>query len=366
MKKKKILFHINSMGKGGAERVVSVLTRYFAQDEYDVTLVTLWRAKEEYELSEKVKRINLEELCQGKSLGRLGMAAYRLMTFKKILKEEAPDIVISFCGKANFRCSYSMIGMKTPLLVSVRNDPKRDYVPHKLSTRVMEKKAAGCVFQTPDAQAGFGVELQKKSRVIWNPVEEKYLERQEKRENSGYVVTVGRLSEQKNHMLLLRAFKQVHVAFPELVLRIYGEESEAGMKDKLLQYVKEQGLETSVQFMGQSNQPEKDIRDAGMFVLSSDYEGMPNALIEAMVMGIPVISTDCPCGGPAELIENGVSGILIPVRDEEELAASIRLLLENKELAETLGKKAAELAKKVSPERIYEEWKSYVEELTKY
>lgn len=372
--KKKILFHINSLGKGGAERVVSILSRCFAEDSYDVVVVTLWHAEEEYVLSGDVKRIDMEDLWEGKSMGRLEKAVRRFLDLRKILKKEKPDIVISFCNKANFRCAYAMLGMKTPLLTSVRNDPKTDYLPYKRSVKRMEKKAAGCVFQTPDARACFSEAFQRKSRVIWNPIDEKYLseklrdvetDKSKMQKLNHDIVTVGRMSKQKNHLLLLKAFQKVREELPDLdcQLKIYGKESEAGMQAKLLEYVKMQKMEESVHFMGECSNPEKEICDAALFVLSSDYEGMPNALIEAMVLGLPVISTDCPCGGPAELIENEVSGILVPVGDEKSLAKAMVRVLRDGELAQRLGQNARMLAERVSPQKIYEEWKSYVTEL---
>ena len=372
--KKKILFHINSMGKGGAERVVSILTKYFAEDGYEVVVVTLWRAEEEYALTEKVKRVNLEDIWQGKQMGRLQKAVRRLWDFRKILKKEAPGLVISFCNKANFRCAYAMTGMRTPLLTSVRNDPKVDYLPYKRAMKRMEKRASGCVFQTPDAKACFGEAFQEKSRVIWNPIDEKYLKTNEEclqakeikiQKLKRDIISVGRLSRQKNQMLLLEAFNRIKEQLPECLVKIYGEESETGTKEKLMEYVRAHEMEEQVLFMGQCSSLEKEIADASLFVLPSDYEGMPNALMEAMVLGLPVISTDCPCGGPAELIENEVSGILVPVGNTQELANAMLRVLQDGELARKLGENAKTLAEKVSPWNIYEEWKNYATELMK-
>lgn len=368
MDNKKILFHINSLGKGGAERVVSVLSGFFAADGCDVIIVTLWRAEEEYDLAADVRRINLGDAWQNKTLGRLQLAVRRLTDFRHVLKKEKPDIVISFCKKANFRCSYAMLGIKTPLLTSVRNDPKVDYLPYKTARRIMEKRASGCVFQTSEAMKCFSGAFQKKSRVIWNPIDKKYLEEKENRnfaECGDYIVTVGRLASQKNQLLLLKAFKRIAHDFPQISVKIYGEESEAGMKEKILCYIKENHLENRVKLMGQCSCLEDEIRDAALFVLPSDYEGMPNALIEAMVMGLPVISTDCPCGGPGELIEHGVSGYLIPVGAEKKLADAMRLLLTDRELAGKLSVNAKKIADKVNPDIIYQEWKDYVDSLVK-
>lgn len=366
MKKRKILFHINSLGKGGAERVVSVLSGYLVLDGYEVVIVTLWRAKEEYKLSDKVVRINLGDKNPGKSTGRLKQAVSRFTDLRKVIQKETPDIVISFCNKANFRSAFAMTGMKIPLLVSVRNDPRIDYAPHKLASWWMEKKAAGCVFQTPDAQKFFKNGLEKKSRIIWNPVDEKYLTDESERSEGNFIAAVGRISFQKNHLLLLKAFDMIRDKFPQIELHIYGEDSEVGVREILNQFVKEHGLEDQVKFMGQCSELEKKLKKALLFVLPSDYEGMPNALIEAMVLGLPVISTDCPCGGSAMLIEDRISGILVPVGDEQRLAEAMERLLKDRESAKEMGENAKKIIEKVSPYQVYEEWKHYVEELVKH
>lgn len=362
--RRKLLFHINSMGKGGAERVVSVLSAYFAKDGYETIVVTLWHADEEYELAEGVRRINLGDSGNFENAGRVALAVKRFADLRKVIDREKPDLVISFCNKANFRCSYSMLGLKIPLLVSVRNDPRIDYFPYKHSVCRMEKKAAGCVFQTKDARNCFNEKFQKKSRVIWNPLDDKYITAQSGvKEKSKYIVNVGRISAQKNQLLLLKSYRKIMDRFPEYELRIYGEESESGVKELLCNYIDQNSMQSHVRFMGQSNCLEKEISDAALFVLSSDYEGLPNALMEAMALGIPVISTDCPCGGPGELIEDGVSGYLVPVGDEDRLADVMLKILGDSGIAENIGKNGLKIIEKVAPDRIYKEWKAFVEEL---
>lgn len=360
MRKGKILFHINSLGKGGAEHVVNMLSGYFADDGFEVVIVTLWRAEEEYALHGGVFRINLGDNVK-ESKGRLMHAVSRFTDLRKAIQKEKPDIVISFCNKANFRSAFSMAGMRIPLLISVRNDPRIDYAPYKFPVWWMERKVSGCVFQTTEAQKFFCDRLQKKSRVIWNPVDEKYLDKKNKNNDSYFIATVGRISAQKNQMLLLKAFNRIQDKFKETELRIYGEDCERDVRTALDQFVNEHKLSNRVKFMGQSNHLEEELQEAVLFVLPSDYEGMPNALAEAMVLGLPVIATDCPCGGSAMLIENGVSGMLVPVGDEEKLAEAMEQVLGNKELAESMGKNAAGIIDKISPRKVYEEWKNYVE-----
>lgn len=365
MSSRKILFHINILGKGGAERVVSLLADYFAKEGYQVKIITLWRAEEEYELSPAVTRINMEEL-QRKRKGRISRAVGRLWDFRMCIRREKPDLVISFCNKANFRCAYAMLGMKIPLLVSVRNDPKVDYKPYPLATRRMEKKAKGCVFQTSEAKSFFASELQKKSRLIMNPVNPKYLSEDNRWMDSPekcHMITVGRLSEQKNQLLLLRAFCQIMIKFPKVHVKLYGTESNAGYQQKLIEYCRENHMEERVHFMGESDRLEKELQTAALFVLPSDYEGLPNALMEAMAMGLPVIATDCPCGGPAELIRDGWSGILTSVGDVEKLSKAMEKLLTERGLAAQMGQHAREIGRKASPEQICRQWETYAEEI---
>ena len=360
----KILFHINSMGKGGAERVISILSRCFAQDGNDVAVATLWTAEEEYPLDERVRRIHVGLTPEEEKKGRIYKALVRMLRYRQSILKEKPDIVISFCANANFRSAYSLIGTKIPLLVSVRNDPRTDYAPYPKKCRFMTKKAVGCVFQTPDAKKFFDEELQKKSRIIWNPLDEKYLSNQESqaKQRDKTIVTVGRITRQKNQILLLRAFSKICDEFPEYQLQIYGEAGSDGVKEELEAFCMEHKIADRVRFMGASSTLEKDIKNAGLFVLPSDYEGMPNALIEAMAMGLPCVATDCPCGGSALLIDQ-YGGILVPTGAEEELAEAMRRVLSDTELANRIGLQARGVVNSVNPQKIYQEWKDYVETL---
>lgn len=360
----KILFHVNSMGKGGAEHVISILSHYFAQDGYDVVVTTLWRADNEYDLDPRVRRVNVGLTEREEAKGRLAKAAVRAFRYRKCIAVEKPDIVISFCAKANFRSAYSLFGMRIPLLVSVRNDPQKDYAPYPRKCRYMSGKAAGCVFQTPEAQRFFDARLQKKSRVIWNPLEEKYYAHSARRgvPRDRTVVTVGRIAEQKNQLLLIKAFSQISSAFPRYKLLIYGEDGADGTKERLETYCAGHHLDGRVIFMGASSTLEKDIAGAGLFVLPSDYEGMPNALIEAMALGIPCIATDCPCGGSAMLMEQ-FGGILVTPGDDRGLADAMRKVLSDPQLADRMGMCAEGVREWVHPQRIYSQWKAYVESL---
>lgn len=370
MKMKKILFHINSLGKGGAERVVSVLAEYFAHDGYEVVLTTQWKAQEEYELDPTVRRISVGLNADEEKRSRISKIFLRIRKYRKIIERENPDIVISFCAKANFRSAYALTFLPTPLLVSVRNDPHIDYAPYVIATKYMEKKAAGCVFQTEQAREFFNRNFQNKSRIIWNPLSEKFTNVENKeiaiQDRESVIVNIGRITTQKNQLLLVKAFEQVSKKYPQYQLHLYGEDSGDGSKEKIDEYIKNNCLQDKVIFKGVTNQVKEVLNHAYMFVLSSNYEGMPNALIEAMVTGIPVISTDCPCGGPSMVIRDGESGLLVPVGDQETLQEAMERILSNSEFAAQISSNEMKIIHNVDPDCVYRQWKEYVDQIIEH
>ena len=122
-------------------------------------------------------------------------------------------------------------------------------------------------------------------------------------------------------------------------------------------------MKEKIKLCGISNNIKGELEKAKLFVLSSNYEGMPNVLIEAMAMGLPVISTDCPCGGPREIIENGKNGILVPTGDEKELEKEIIKILKDNEYANFLGKNAQKIGKKLSEKEIITQWEEYIKKV---
>lgn len=261
-----------------------------------------------------------------------------------------------------------MTGIRIPLLVSVRNDPVRDYAPYKIPTKIMEKKAAGCVFQTPGAMRFFSKRLQDKSRIIFNPLSEEYFRQDVTGQEAGEahrkeIVTAGRISRQKNQRLLICAFQNILKEYPDYTLKIYGDVQENDLYRELKKYISENGLQDKVLFMGVAGSLWNELRGAAVFVLPSDYEGMPNTLIEAMALGLPCIATDCPCGGSAMLIENDVSGILVPTGDQEALQKALCALLAEPAEAVRMGGNAKKILEKVRPDKICNEWMEFIKDI---
>lgn len=355
----KIFFYINALYGGGAERVMSNLATQFANAGHDVGLITTFRVENEYAVDEKVARFALE--TEGHASNVLLRNLERITGLRRILKEQSPDVLISFLREPNFRAILAAAGLKTKVIVSVRNDPVKEYSSQaaQFLARNLFRKADGVVFQTPDAQGWFPDAVRRRSTVIANQVNPRFFDRElePKREN---IVTVGRLSDQKNHRILLKAFAQVKDEVRDDLV-IYGE---GELRQALETEAERLGLTGRVHFPGNITDVDLKLAKAKAFVLSSDYEGMPNALMEAMAMGLPCISTDCPCGGPKMLIENGENGILIPVGDAGALAEALRTVLKDDANASRLGQNAKRKAEQFRPERIFKQWESYAQHIS--
>ncbi len=362
----KIMFHINSLGKGGAERVVVNLAEQFAQNDIDVIIATEWKAEDEYALTEKVRRIHvgLSEQEMKSSAGR--QRKIRKNRLKEQIILEQPDLIYSFCRNANYRAVLAAAGTKVPVVISVRSDPSIDYAGkiQKLISSILYRRAAGAVFQTTEARDFFPRSIRSKSRVILNPLNEKYLAVPKAKQRRKAIVTAGRFHEAKDQLVLIKAFERLREDFPDYVLELYGDASEDNTLQRVKEYIKSQHLENAVLLMGNSNELEKRLVDAAVFVLSSKYEGMPNALMEAMAMQIPVVATDCPCGGPRTLIEDGINGLLVKVGDDKEMADAIRKYLQHPEQAEEVAVRGGKITQIASPQKIASEWLSYGMELS--
>lgn len=355
---KKIIIHLNSLGKGGAERVAVNVAEYLSANGYEAVLVTLWKADEEYELPDSVKRINIGDITDGRN--RYIRAAMRICLLRKIVKEEKASLVLSFCNKANFRACIALSGTKVPLIVSVRNDPQVDYAPYMRSVHMMERRADGCVFQTEDARAFFADKLADKSCIIMNPLNTRYLTVDWQQNMKGPLVAVGRISSQKNHMLLIQAFNEIKDCIDN-ELHIVGGTEEEAFKQQIEQYIAENSLGSRVFLKGISGEVDKVLSNASVYVLPSEYEGMPNSLMEAMSVGMPVVSTDCPCGGPKMLIENGVNGELVPVGDVSAMADAILKIYQNEDYAVSIAAAAKEIRNKQNPDAVLAKWKEYLD-----
>jgi GalNAc-alpha-(1->4)-GalNAc-alpha-(1->3)-diNAcBac-PP-undecaprenol alpha-1,4-N-acetyl-D-galactosaminyltransferase len=347
--RKKYVFIIGALSFGGAERVICNLANEFSRNNHDVILIALHKREPSYMLNKEITVIN----------GVNGNTPLLIaINLRKILKREKAQVVISFMTHINIVTIFSNLGLKSKVFISERSNP---YMAPKQLTRKLLRDifyplASGVVFQTEDAQNYFSKKIKKKSVVIPNPVfiEEKLANfTKEKR-----IITVGRLVKPKRQDVLIKAFGKIYDKFPRYTLEIYGEGPE---KENLNNLIAELDLEKSVFLRGVSKELHSKIRNAQLFVLTSEYEGMPNALMEAMALGIPSISTDCPIGGPKSVIDNMVNGILVPVNEEEKLVKSIDLLLSNEKLRNKISLESSKVKNNFSLQKIAKEWENFVD-----
>lgn len=354
------MFYINTINGGGAERVMVNLAKCFSENGYDTSLVTSFRNTWEYPVAESVKRFSLEE--QEIKQSRLKRNLTRISKVRKLCKEEEPDVLVSFMEEPNFRAILATRGLPVKTLVSVRNDPNKEYAG-KLGAfvgKVLLPMADGCVFQTKEAQEWFPERLQKKSKIIYNAVKEDFYHI-ERKPNRGEIVTCGRLTEQKNHAMLISAFAEIVKQHPYATLKIYGEGT---LRETLQEQINAAGLQGRAFLMGATNDVGNALQTADLFVLSSDYEGMPNALMEAMAVGVPCISTDCPCGGPKDLFRETLFNQLVPVKDTDTLKKAVQTFLDVSEHEKKqIGAEMKSRAMNFRPEIINKKWLKYLEEI---
>ena len=362
---RKLLFHLNCFEQGGAERVVSNLVNQLVKDEYEVIAATEWQGEVEFQLDPRVRRIHVGLQKEDEGKNRLQKIWLRFRCLRQLIKKEQPDVVISFTRRPNYRALICAVGTKVPVIPAVRQDPKSYYnsLADKLLIPVLYRRAAGCVFQTEEQGTYFPASLQKRSRIILNPVNHKYLNIPKPKTREKTVVQSGRLVDFKNQAMLFRSFLKVHEKHSDYCLKLYGGDSFDGTKEKLEAIIKENQAEDYIRLMGPSDSLEKDLPSAGVYAFSSDYEGMPNALLEAMTLGLPVAATDCPCGGPRTVIEHEENGLLVPGGDAQAMTDAINRLIEDREFAERLGDNARKISERINETAVLSQWKEYVEEV---
>ena len=359
---KKIMFYIGSMQLGGAQRVVANLINYFINQNYCMVLINdivPQNNKKEYEIDSRVMRYFVENKKKNFIIKNLS----RIIEIRNIVKKEKPDVIISFMASPNIRTIFATIGLKTKKIISVRNDPNVEYGTglKKIISNIILRKTDGCVFQTDDAKKYFCKKIQKNSTIIFNPVNPIFYETNK----SGIgkdIITIGRLEKQKNHKLLIDAYIKISDKLRNDKLIIYGEGS---LRKELENYIIKNNMKSKILMPGLIDDPYNKLSMAKLFVLSSDYEGMPNALMEAMAVGVPVISTNCPCGGPKDLIVNEKQGILIKCGDVDELSKNIIKIINDKTTLKNMSEEAKTRAQDFKSINIFVEWEKYINSFIK-
>lgn len=351
---------ISTLGSGGAERVMSTMANYWAGHDREVTLLTLGPEKLDwYVLHPNVNRIGLNLLSNPTHIGQaLRNNCQRVGRLRRELKKSRPDVIISFGDATNILTIIASLRLKIPVVISERIDPREHPIGSIWGAlrSVLYRHADAIVVQSSGVRDWASRLVEKKAiHVIPNPVKTVLngcVRPASRQTYSRTIVAMGRLTKQKGFDLLVRAFCQCVKRHAGWSLVILGEGEERGPLEAL---TTELGLADRVSFPGRVKDPIQILQSADVFVMSSRYEGFPNALLEAMACGLAVISTDCP-SGPRDIIRNDVDGLLVSPNDIEALAIAMDGLMDNRARRQQLGTRAVEIVERFGVEKIMNMW----------
>ena len=353
---KKIVFLVGGMGRGGAERVISILSNYYVEKGWKVDICMLLHNTVEYELNEEINVIDMSYENMRFPINRIKM----LLKLRKYIKKEAGNIIVPFLAKMNVIFMFATLGLDLTnkrIVTSERIDPYcSGYSPVlRFFVNKSFEKADCIVFQTERAQGFYSENIKSKSVIIGNPVALKVLR---KKSDKHIIITAGRLVPQKNQKMLIKAFSNIASKYSDYVLHIYGK---GKLYDEFKKLITDLRMEDRIFLKGVSSIYQEKLSEAEIFVLPSNFEGLSNALLEALLMGIPSISTDC--AGADEVIDNYQNGIIIPVGNEVELEKQLEKLIRDKQLQKKLSENSKKLSQRYSLEKVINKWTEVFEQV---
>lgn len=396
--KKQIVFLIKVMNGGGAERVVSLLSKAFADAGRRVTLILTHQPLQEAELSAVDKRIEVVSLPDkinksttvsqkpkqimlwARLVGKLktehgaersSVLKYYSRNYKQVIwlrdffRKNKNTTAVVFLYDSIFMTLLAT-GKNNKVVISERGDPCQS-LSSKTTMAFMKNKfkdADEIVFQSPDVKEWYEQNIGVSGTVIFNPVKsdlpEPYNgERQKK------IVNFCRISDQKNLCLLVQAFSIFRKDFPEFELEIIGDPVGNGVEG-YLQIVEAEirrcQCDDCIKILPSRKNIHESIKDYSMFVSSSDYEGMSNSMLEAMAIGLPCVCTDCPAGGARAIIRDAENGLLVPIKDAEALAKAMKRIVEEEGLAEKISRNAVKIREEQSLDKIIEKWTEIIDD----
>lgn len=352
-----------SLSHGGAERVLSIMANHWAEKGENITIITIdCQEKDFFHLDSRVRRIALGLTHPSSTiLDAIRYNLKRLKSLRLAIRDTEPQVVISFLDTTNIATLIAVKGLRIPIIISERCSPYWPTIGY--TWRILRNvfyPSAHCIVVQTTALKGWGQRFvsENRVRVIGNPVRKPDKKEQDAKVSfilpPRYMVAMGRLVSQKGFDLLIKAFAKY--SCDEWYLVILGEGEQRESLEKLSDQL---GVGSRVLLPGVINNPGVILRGASLFVLSSRYEGFPNALLEAMSYGLPAISYDCQYG-PSEIIRDGFDGLLIPPENIDALAAAMSRLLQDEKTRLRMGNAAREVVERFSVEKIVRMWDSVI------
>ena len=392
---KKVVFFIDSLSGGGAERVVANLCNELIRTEqYDLSVVMLRKAPVAYPLDKRIELQYAKDMPVKSFYGKIIRSAFAVykkfrqgvmkpllikmnryeqwpkidetsfsffanyaMPYREYLRQNPDCTAFGFLIRSNIAMLMAAKGLPVKTIFCERNNPVRPDIPWniiKIRDRIY-RRCKAAVFQTEDERAYY-THLRCESAVIPNPLKEG-LPAPFVGERRHEIVNFCRLNKQKNIPLLMDAFQLLLRDHPDYTLRIYGRGDE---QDKLIARAKKMGLEKTVIFEDFAQDVHERIRDAAMYVCSSDFEGLSNSMLEAMALGMPCVCTDCEGGGARMMIRSGENGLLTPIGDKQAMYEAMKKLADEPAYAARLGSEAAKIRRELSVEKIVGQWETMI------
>lgn len=369
----KILVFIHSLAAGGAERVTARLASHWAQEGHQVSVVTLAAANTDfYPLPANVQRHSLQLAQPSRNtVQAIWGNLRRIWSLRQQLRAEKPDVAIAMMGSSNVLLGIAALGLnKVATIAAERIYPPR--LPLGRAWEMLRRHVYGhmdaVVTQTKESAAWLRHNTRAKNiYIIPNAAPESTPDQQTRAavtmhaEHQYTLLAAGRLCRQKGFDLLIRAFSTIAAANPQWHLVIAGEGPE---RQALQQLIAACGMTGQISLPGLQQDMGSRYRQADIFVLSSRFEGFPNVLLEAMSYSLPVVSFDCDTG-PGDIIQHQHNGLLVAAEDITELATALQSLMQNPQLREQLGKQASRVTETFSPQRIFRQWQTVLQEVRK-
>jgi glycosyltransferase involved in cell wall biosynthesis len=337
----RIAFVIPSLGAGGAERVASLLANDWSANRHEVTLVTFDAPGIEpfFALHAGIALRALEAPAEPRGLiGKLRTNAARVSRLRSVLRERNPDAVVAFMTEANVIALWASQGVGVPVVVSERNQPDRPGLGtvHRLARRLAYPKAQAIVVQTDSIASWAKARFHVPVHVIPNPVRLDSGVADREQGDAQWLISLGRLTHQKGFDVLIESFAALAAKHPGWRLAIYGEGPDRAQLERLRT---ESGCKDRIMLPGLVKDSAEAFGKASLFVLPSRFEGYPNALLEALACGLPVIATSCP-GGTVEILANGAYGMLVPPDDVAAMTTALEAMLSTPDLRDAYAWKA--------------------------
>lgn len=364
----KISFVTANLNSGGAERVMSLLANEFERKGYEVEIIFLKERIVFYPVNKGVHVIVADEECHSTAMWK------KMLWLRKYIKNTQPDVVVPFRVSVYCTTILSLLGISVPIVASERIDP---HIPDSFWTylrKLLLPFVSHLVVQTSYIKSYYPKQIQKKTSVILNPVREEVFENPIKdsrvqssnaassveSSKQNRIISVARLDPQKNQKMMIRAFAKIANEFPDWQLVIFGE---GPLRSSLELIVKSLQLEGRVLLPGRTEHVIDELRKSKVFCFSSDYEGLSNSMIEALCVGLPIVTTNV--SGTEDIIVDGENGFIVPIKDEDAMVHSLRVLIADEQLMKEMGERNRQKAYLFSIDGIYTQWEELIKSVVK-